>query len=512
LIFKHLPNMKKIYFTYIAFLFLTVAKAQIVNIPDANFKAKLLTSGVFSIVASTQVPFIDSFGNLIVDTYNKIDTNNDGEIQVGEASAIKYLNVNNASISSLDGINSFINLQYLECNQNLLTSLNVSSLINLKRLVCTNNSLTTINTSGLINLNFLNCDSNQFTALNVSGLPSLQTLRCRINQLTSINVSGLSNLQVLFCDTNQLTSLNINGLTSLIEVYCYNNQLPSLNLSGLTSLQVLNCAANQLPILDLGGLNSLISLDCSNNQLPILNFTGLSTLEYLRCGSNQLPSLNVINLINLKNLECFNNLLPTLNVSGLTNLFALDCSDNPLPSLTLEGLPNLKYLSCSSNQLTTLNVTSLPSLIYLRCYSNQLTSLYIKNNNPVSWTNLEYTFNPNLQLVCADEEDILLVQQKNFAYGYVNCVVNSSCNLSVEENLIDTNFTLYPNPVNDILNLSTKQQTKIYSLTIYNLLGQQVQTTTSPNKSIDVSILKTGSYFVKVITGKGVSSSKFVKE
>jgi hypothetical protein len=39
-----------------------------------------------------------------------------------------------------------------------------------------------------------------------------------------------------------------------------------------------------------------------------------------------------------------------------------------------------------------------------------------------------------------------------------------------------------------------------------------VQTTTNPEKTIDVSGLKTGNYIIKVTTDKGVSSSKFVKE
>ncbi|MBC7641799.1 MAG: hypothetical protein H7174_05585, partial [Flavobacterium sp.] len=49
LIFLHLQTnttviMKKLYFTVVAFLFMAVANAQIINIPDANFKAKLLAA------------------------------------------------------------------------------------------------------------------------------------------------------------------------------------------------------------------------------------------------------------------------------------------------------------------------------------------------------------------------------------------------------------------------------------------------------------------------------------
>ena len=44
------------------------------------------------------------------------------------------------------------------------------------------------------------------------------------------------------------------------------------------------------------------------------------------------------------------------------------------------------------------------------------------------------------------------------------------------------------------------------------MLGQLVQTVVNPTATMDVADLKTGTYFVKIITTQGVSSSKFVKE
>ena len=73
-------------------------------------------------------------------------------------------------------------------------------------------------------------------------------------------------------------------------------------------------------------------------------------------------------------------------------------------------------------------------------------------------------------------------------------------------------FTICTNPVDKELYIQTKQATEIYSITIYNVLGQQVQTTTNPNKNIDVSSLKIGNYFIKVVTNIGISGSKFVKK
>jgi hypothetical protein len=111
--------MKKLYTLLFITLIGFIGNAQIVNIPDANFKAKLLTANTTNQIASTQTPSLS--GN--VTSYNSIDTNNDGEIQVSEALAIKWLKVNASVIADLTGIQSFSNLMSLNCATNQLTNL-----------------------------------------------------------------------------------------------------------------------------------------------------------------------------------------------------------------------------------------------------------------------------------------------------------------------------------------------------------------------------------------------------
>lgn len=94
-------------------LFTGIVHGQFVEIPDANFKAKLLENGVALDLAlqSTQ-----------------IDADSDGEIGFDEAANIAALNINNASIASLEGIDAFVNLKNLECENNLFTILDISTL------------------------------------------------------------------------------------------------------------------------------------------------------------------------------------------------------------------------------------------------------------------------------------------------------------------------------------------------------------------------------------------------
>lgn len=124
-----------------------------VSIPDANFKAKLLQTAVGS----------NSCGQWLM-----IDSNGDGEIQTDEAFRVGRLFVNNSAISSLEGIQSFTNLEVLSCAGNQLTELDLS---------------------GLNLLGSLNCSQNQLATLDLSET-HVQTLSCSNNVLTYINLKN----------------------------------------------------------------------------------------------------------------------------------------------------------------------------------------------------------------------------------------------------------------------------------------------------------------------------------
>ncbi|MBK8442578.1 MAG: hypothetical protein IPL35_03800 [Sphingobacteriales bacterium] len=70
-------------FIFLAICYTHFATAQIVNIPDPNFKNALLNHSPI------------------------IDTNNDGEIQVAEAEAVDSLYLFNKNITDLTGIKAF---------------------------------------------------------------------------------------------------------------------------------------------------------------------------------------------------------------------------------------------------------------------------------------------------------------------------------------------------------------------------------------------------------------------
>jgi len=292
--------------------FCGVASGQIIDFPDPNFKNALVNSKC-----------VDLDGNGSPDA--DADLNNDGEIVVDEALQIKYLNVWNKNIFSLDGIENFINLKELNCGLNKLTTLNVIDLLNLMTLECYSNQLTTLNVQGLTNLIELRCEINQLTSLNVQGLMNLEYLTCRSNQLTSINIQGLTNLYHLDCNSNKLTSLNLDELTNLTELFCHQNLLIFLNVEGLTKLITLYCHQNRLTSLIVRGFTNLKSLDCHSNLLKSLEVQGLTNLYHLDCSFNQLTFLYI------KGIKFDQGIFQPVFFSSNPNLSYICCNEEIIP-------------------------------------------------------------------------------------------------------------------------------------------------------------------------------------
>ncbi|WP_445721437.1 T9SS type A sorting domain-containing protein [Flavobacterium sp.] len=272
--------------------------AQNVDIPDANFKNALLAHGV-TITGSG---------------ISKIDTNDDGEIQVTEAEVYTgTINVGSKNISSLTGIEAFVNIIRLYCSSNQLTSFDVSSNIDLISLDCSSNQLTSLDVTQNVALMNLYCYNNQLTSLNVIQNTAFKDLRCQHNQLTSLDVTQNTALTHLYCFSNQLTSLDVTQNVALTYLYCYSNQLTSLNVIQNTAL---------------------INLRCQNNQLANLDVTQNSALEYFYCSNNQLINLNIANGNNNNLTYFFSENNPNLACIQIDNGFTPPSNSNWLKDAT----------------------------------------------------------------------------------------------------------------------------------------------------------------------------------
>ncbi|MBW8051092.1 MAG: T9SS type A sorting domain-containing protein [Cytophagales bacterium] len=235
---------------------------QIVNIPDANFKAALVADIT-------------------------INTNGDSEIQVAEATAFTdTIVVTWSSIADLTGIEAFTALTVLYCYGNSLTSLDVSGCTALINLQCHYNSLTSLDVSNNTVLTDLGCSSNLLTSLDVSGCTALIDLSCFYNQLTSIDVSNNTVLKELWCFDNSLNSLDVSNNTALTYLNCNNNLLTSLDVSSNTALTTLACMGNSITSLDVSNNSVLTDLYCPSNSLTGLDVRNGNNVNMLPFGGS----------------------------------------------------------------------------------------------------------------------------------------------------------------------------------------------------------------------------------
>mgnify|MGYP000139953861 CR=1 FL=1 len=384
------------YLCIITLLFInTITQAQIVDIPDANFKNALINDEVADL------------GNFF---YEDVDTNNDGEIQVSEAEAVIGLNVNYYDISSMEGIEYFINLIILECEDNLLTSLDIAQNINLSGLYCGSNSITELDVTQNINLGFLLCYGNMLTTLDITQNINLIHINFSLNNVAEIDVSQNINLSTLRCRFNNLSEIDVSQNTGLTTLGITGNNISEIDLTQNQEILFFTCGANNFAELDLSQNHNLYWFQCNLNE----------NLEYLdlRNGGN----------------------------IGLSLMFAHET-------------PNLRCILVDDKAFADSQECGLPTS---------------------GW--------------CIDDNDM-----------YVE--VMEDCILGIEDNTI-INFTIYPNPTQNILFIETQQP--IEALKIYNLNGQLIMEDYS--KRVDVSNLIVGLYFVQVLIDGKSETKKFVKE
>lgn len=189
---------------------------------------------------------ISAFEDATFKTYvlQMFDTDRDGKISPAEAAAVETIYVHDSKITSLKGIEVFVNLKELYCFGNELTVLDISKNTALTGLWCSNNKLTRLYLPKSTALKTLGCSDNQLTQLDVSKNTALIVLMCSYNKLTALDVTKNTALIRLECRYNNLTALDVSKNTALEVLYCNYNKLTTLDVSNNTALSDLSCTWN----------------------------------------------------------------------------------------------------------------------------------------------------------------------------------------------------------------------------------------------------------------------------
>ncbi|MDQ7916940.1 T9SS type A sorting domain-containing protein [Mesonia sp. MT50] len=102
------------------------------------------------------------------------------------------------------------------------------------------------------------------------------------------------------------------------------------------------------------------------------------------------------------------------------------------------------------------------------------------------------------------------VEALGFTNHYVMNLVTDAT-LAVDS-AIASQISMYPNPVNNVLNISVPSSIQIEGATMYDILGKGTQVEVSANNTINTSSLASGVYLLTINTNEGNITKKVVKQ
>ncbi|WP_431106776.1 DUF7619 domain-containing protein [Winogradskyella poriferorum] len=278
--------MKAFFLSIFLLCVFKISDAQIVNIPDANFKNALVNSN-----CATHLSWPISGGFNLYD----VDLNNNGEIEISEAENIRVLYVDEYSIGSLEGIQYFTNLEYLNCEENLLNQLDLNDMINLEEVRGGNNQISVANFQNSINLSHIDLNFNPLGNINLMNVINLSKVTLFDCPLSNINLQDCTNLEFFGAGNNQFANLDFSSCANLKYLYVSNNQIQSLDLSNNLILEELGIWDNQIAEIDVSNNTSIKKLYVHNNELVNLDVSNNSNLDTFWFFNNPLESLNIKN-------------------------------------------------------------------------------------------------------------------------------------------------------------------------------------------------------------------------
>ena len=293
---------------------------------------------------------------------SNFDSNNDSYLTVEERYAVTAINVDEKSISSLQGIELFTNLTKLECNNNNLQTLDVRYNKALKELHCSQNKLTELNVENNMKLIVLSCFDNQLNELNLSWNTELEDLSCGRNKLTSLSVKNNTKLATLDIEGNSITGI---AMTDLVA------SLPNRTSTGDGVFRVSNS-------------ENTTDNEMTWNQVYRASYKGWQVMYWVGDGWVSYPGSDAIE-INDTNFpdEAFRAYVAQesidanqdgfLNPQEIADVKLIDVIYSGISDLTGIGIfTALTELYCDGNSLTSLDVSNNTALTVLYCYGNAI--------------------------------------------------------------------------------------------------------------------------------------------
>ncbi len=506
---------------------------------------------------------IEDFSSLY---YLLIDQNNISDINLRENINLGYLSITSNNLTTID-ISNNLNLQGLALDSNFLSSLDVTNNVNLKQLNIKFCGLNSLNISNNISLEQLYCDGNNISTLDISNNTFLQRVYANWNPLTDLNVNGLTNLLELGCRGSSFPALDLSTNTSLYYFNCdanpvlqmldiSNTNMQQINVDFCSDLRCINASNITTNIVQFWASNdsSLTCIEVDDISYAFNNFAPGPNTEFklncIECQTTNNCTFNSSFTYSDDNAGLFSF---TNNSTGSYDFIEWNFGDgtvsnqqDPIHLYSNDGNYTVVLAIGDSNCIDyytqTLNVSNTSNSNQCQSAFNFYTdpSFYgvlvvnnsIGSNLSYYWefgdgntSNLQYpsynytSLGPfNLCLTvnngsgCIDTycdsigSNGIIVKTGGFAINVVEPV-------GLEENKLSI-LSIYPNPVNETLNINLGEVKKETRISINNALGQLVVSKkylSTNSISLEINIPK-GIYFLKIESEGEIVSRKIIKQ
>ena len=353
----------------------SVQSAEIVNIGEVSLAGKEFANKI------TDFSFINAVNRNFEGGLSWV-ADEDGTIPLTQKnldmmSAVEFLNLDGAGLTSIDYLKYFTGLKTLDCSNNSLEYVDLNYLTNLIELYIYNSNVKELKVDELVNLDWLDCGDNNLSELNITNLRNITTLFCYKNNLNELELGNLDKLFQLDCVSNNISSLDLTGKEQLIVLSCDDNPISSIDVANLTNLEVLSVGNTNISDIAIPNPEKIRVLNIPDTGIQDIDLSKYSSLESFSCSD-------------------IANFTSKLDFSNNPELRFLSCQRSDITELNLRNNAKLETLWCSNNNLTELDLTCNTLLRELDCRRQNMgmgpkLKLYLNEAQRTLWENIEYS-------------------------------------------------------------------------------------------------------------------------
>ncbi len=481
----------------------------------------LLIESCGSLTSLLGLSNIDSIGGWIAISSTSSLTNLQG---LEGIEYLTYLELSyNWGLTSLQGLNNLDSIEgclYFQHNG----LIDFTGLENLKKIngcldISWHSDLTSF--SGMDNLEYIG--DYFYLAGNLTSINSLSSLESIAGYL-SISSTGLTSLEGLdniapssitglhIYDNGSLNNCNVESICNYLlspngTVNIYNNA------EGCNSPpEIAAACGNSMPCLPFGNYYFLSQENINSFQSDYPDCSSLN-------GDVRIRGLEIDSLNGLIPIKSISRNLEIFETSDLTTLDGLDSLETIGHDLYIGGYdfwpisyPHNYHLSDISSLINLKNVSdvivkynfelqSLSGLDSIRDFS----SIEIGENEMLTYCHVksvcDFLAGSSSAEIYANDEGCNSEEEVEYL-----------CLVGIEDKVIEPQFSIFPNPAQNKISISTNSEATISQLNIYNQLGQKVLHLVSPPNTIDISEIGKGLFVVEIVSESKKIRLKLVKE